>query len=254
MSTLQTLPLRYYDNNVVLIDSRVIAEALGIQHESLVAGINRYRIDIEKSFGMLRFEIGASNSGQHIKYAVLTEDQAIYIGTLSRNSEKVVEFKARLVKSFSEARKLLQKSQIPQTLPEALRAYAAELEQKEALQKTIELQAPKIALADACLTAGNNQTITQVSKVLGIGRNILCDWLRKEKIFYQIRSENVAFQHYMDMGYFVSKERSIEHSDRFQNHTQPLVTPKGLQFLEEKIRKAGGVDEVVKSLHRKKVA
>lgn len=142
--------------------------------------------------------------------------------------------------------------QIPKTLPEALRAYAAELEQKEALQKQLEQQAPKVALADACLTAKNNQTITQTAKVLGIGRNILCEFLRHEKIFYRHRGENVPCQYFIDAGYFVVKERSIDHYDRFENHTQPLVTPKGLQFLERKIRKTGGIKEIRKIISNSK--
>lgn len=142
--------------------------------------------------------------------------------------------------------------QIPKTLPEALRAYAAELEQKEALQKQLEQQAPKVALADACLTAKNNQTITQTAKVLGIGRNILCEFLRHEKIFYRHRGENVPCQYFIDAGYFVVKERSIDHYDRFENHTQPLVTPKGLQFLERKIRETGGIKEIRKIISNSK--
>jgi len=142
--------------------------------------------------------------------------------------------------------------QIPKTLPEALRAYAAELEQKEQLQKQIEQQAPKVALADACLTAKNSQTITQTAKVLGIGRNILCEFLRHEKIFYRHRGENVPCQYFIDAGYFVVKERSIDHYDRFENHTQPLVTPKGLQFLERKIRETGGIKEIRKIINNSK--
>jgi anti-repressor protein len=247
------LPLRAVGNDL-LIDSRVIADALSIRHESMMAGIYKYRNDIEKMFGGIRFEIGVPDkpTGNPPKFACLTEDQAIYIGTLSRNTEKVVEFKARLVKTFSEARKQLQSSRIPQTLPEALRAYAAELEQKEALQKQLKEQAPKVALADACLTAKNSQTITQTAKVLGIGRNILCEFLRHEKIFYRHRGENVPCQYFIDAGYFVVKERSIDHYDRFENHTQPLVTPKGLQFLERKIRETGGIKEIRKIISNSK--
>lgn len=138
--------------------------------------------------------------------------------------------------------------QIPKTLPEALRAYAAELEQKEALQKQIEQQAPKVALADACLTAKNSQTITQTAKVLGIGRNHLCEFLRADGVFYIHRGENLAYQKYIDRGLFTTKDRPIEHSDRFENHTQTLVTPKGLQWLEEKIRNLGGVKKVIEAV------
>lgn len=248
MSQISLLPLRAVGNDL-LIDSRVIADALGVQHESMMAGIYKYRNDIEKMFGILRFEIGEIvGRGQPVKFACLTEDQAIYVGTLSRNTEKVVEFKARLVNTFSEARKRLQSSRIPQTLPEALRAYAAELEQKEHLQKQIEQQAPKVALADACLTAKNNQTITQTAKVLDIGRNHLCEYLRVDGVFYVHRGENLAYQKYIDKGLFTTKDRSIEHSDRFENHTQTLVTPKGLQWLEEKIRSLGGVKKVIEAV------
>jgi len=249
MNQVSLLPLRAVGNDL-LIDSRVIADALSIRHESMMAGIYKYRNDIEKMFGGIRFEIGVPDkpTGNPPKFACLTEDQAIYIGTLSRNTEKVIEFKARLVKTFSEARKQLQSSRIPQTFPEALRAYAAELEQKEQLQKQIEQQAPKVALADACLTAKNSQTITQTAKVLGIGRNHLCEFLRADGVFYIHRGENLAYQKYIDRGLFTTKDRPIEHSDRFENHTQTLVTPKGLQWLEEKIRNLGGVKKVIEAV------
>ena len=51
------LPLRAVGNDL-LIDSRVIADALGVQHESMMTGIYKYRNNIEKMFGGIRFEIG----------------------------------------------------------------------------------------------------------------------------------------------------------------------------------------------------
>ena len=37
------------------------------------------------------------------RYALLTDDQALFIGNLSRNTEAVVRFKAALLKAFSAA-------------------------------------------------------------------------------------------------------------------------------------------------------
>lgn len=97
----------------VLIDSRLIAESLGIDHGNLMEGIKKYQSTIESKFGQVPFETGkpqnnANGGGRPTVYALLTEDQALFIGTLSRNTEKVVEFKARLVTSFQNARRSAQ--------------------------------------------------------------------------------------------------------------------------------------------------
>lgn len=109
------------------------------------------------------------------------------------------------------------------------------LEAKQLTQK-IEEQAPKVALADACIVADNLLTLTQVSKMLNVHRNLFCDYLRKFKVLYLHRGENVPFDRYIDAGYFSTKNRSIPHSDGFENHTQTLVTGKGVQYLQNIVK------------------
>ncbi len=103
-------------NNVWVVDSRLIAQDLGIEHKNLMETIRKYQNKIENNFGKLTFEteaIGKTNQLQ--KFCYLTEDQAIFIGTLSRNTDEVVDFKLKLVKSFSNVRKeILQLQQNPQ--------------------------------------------------------------------------------------------------------------------------------------------
>lgn len=86
----------------------MVATDLHIEHESFMANINKHQQTIEDNFGNLRFQIGTStnsNGATHeTKYAYLTEDQATFIATLSRNTPHVVAFKADLVKKFSEAK------------------------------------------------------------------------------------------------------------------------------------------------------
>ena len=96
-----------------LIDSRVVADELGIKHTNLMQTIYKYQPEIE-SFGLITFQTEAvknenSRGAKYQKIAYLTEDQAIFIGTLSRNTPKVVAFKAKLVQSFAKARKFLEK-------------------------------------------------------------------------------------------------------------------------------------------------
>ena len=86
------------------LDSRIIAEKLGVQHESVVALLNKHKAKFE-AFGIFRFEIGEIvGRGQPQKFALLNEPQAHFLATLSRNTEKVVEFKAWLVREFDKYR------------------------------------------------------------------------------------------------------------------------------------------------------
>ena len=103
-------------DGVLVVDSRLIAQGLGIEHESFLKTINRYKNQTEQAFGFLRFEHGEiKGRGQPEKFVYLTEEQAIFFMTLSRNTERVVQCKIQLVKAFSEARKLLEKVNSPQT-------------------------------------------------------------------------------------------------------------------------------------------
>lgn len=91
----------------MLVDSRDVAVALGLQHESVMRTINSNIIDI-KGFGILRFEIGEIRGrGQPEKFVLLNEDQALLVGTLCKNSKEVIAYKVWLVRGFQAARKIL---------------------------------------------------------------------------------------------------------------------------------------------------
>lgn len=112
------------NNGELVVDSRLVAQDLGIEHESFMETVYEYQGQTEKAFGVLRFETGkpqkGSKGGRPPKYALLTEDQATFLMTLSRNTPEVVLCKINLVKAFSKAKELLRRreqvaygSQIP---------------------------------------------------------------------------------------------------------------------------------------------
>lgn len=102
-------------NNIPVVDSRLVAEELGVEHQSLIKLIIKHLEIIEASFNLVGFEIiprlPGTHGGGETKIAHLTEDQATFIATLSKNTERVVAFKAKLVKSFSQAKALANKIQ-----------------------------------------------------------------------------------------------------------------------------------------------
>lgn len=86
------------------IDSRLIANHLGVQHESITRLLTTYKNDF-KELGILRFQIGEiTGRGQPGRYAMLNEDQAYLLLTYSRNTKKVRQLKLKLVLAFKEAR------------------------------------------------------------------------------------------------------------------------------------------------------
>jgi phage regulator Rha-like protein len=96
---------------LLVIDSRVVADQLDIDHgDWMQNAIKKYQPQAEQAFGSLRFqngvrkrEIGATTQ----KFVWLTEDQALFYTTLSRNTDKVVQTKIKIVTEFSKMRKLL---------------------------------------------------------------------------------------------------------------------------------------------------
>ena len=97
-------------NEILVIDSRLIATELGIQHPSLFRMVKKYCSEIG-NFGHLSFEIetvknsvGAVNQQS---YCYLNEDQATFLMTLSKNTPQVIACKINLVKAFSKAKELI---------------------------------------------------------------------------------------------------------------------------------------------------
>jgi phage regulator Rha-like protein len=101
-------------NNVDVVDSRLIAIELGIQHESFVKTIKTYQTRLEKR-GVLRFEIDkplkGSSGGRPETFYWLNERQCIFLTTLSRNTDQVVELKDKIEESFYHAKKLITQQQ-----------------------------------------------------------------------------------------------------------------------------------------------
>lgn len=86
------------------VDSRLIAERLGVQHKNTYDLIKRYEADF-RELGILPFQTEEIRGrGQPEKFALLNEDQAYLLLTYSRNTKKVRALKISLVKAFRDAR------------------------------------------------------------------------------------------------------------------------------------------------------
>lgn len=95
------------------VDSRLLAQHMGVKHRSTFKLISDHGADFEV-FGKVRFEIAAlpgSATGQKERFALLNEDQAYLLLTYSRNTATVRALKVNLVRAFSQARKAVEQRQ-----------------------------------------------------------------------------------------------------------------------------------------------
>lgn len=135
-------------NELLVVDSRLVAGELEIQHKTLVETIRKYETEIESTFGQLTVETevvkGHNGGGNPQTFYYLTEDQATFVMTLSRNTNAVVRCKAKLVKAFSDAKRLIEVKLPDITSAEYLLIIAQNMVEKERRLKKLEQEQQEI--------------------------------------------------------------------------------------------------------------
>lgn len=129
--------------------------------------------------------------------------------------------------------------------PDFLIQLATKLKQEQETnrklrQENAELK-PKAELADQITNADNMLNFTQLAKALnieGFGRNNLLKFLREKGILMQGEHyNNLPKQAYIQQGYFKAIVKPVDIGGKIINVITPLVTPKGIKFIYELIKK-----------------
>ena len=100
--------LRNQNFEHLVIDSRLIATELVVNHKSFLETIRKHQNEIEAAFGQLQFQTASvkNNVGvvNNVTFAYLNEDQATFAMTLSRNTPQVVQAKLKSLYWILEVR------------------------------------------------------------------------------------------------------------------------------------------------------
>jgi phage antirepressor YoqD-like protein len=110
------------------------------------------------------------------------------------------------------------------------------------LEQKVKGDVPKVEFHDAVKVALNCQTIEQVAKKYGIGRNKLFRFLRESKILRRAEG-NPPYQQYLDSGDFEVEGKVRKTDDKSYLYSQTMVTGKGEIYIGELLRKAGLLPE-----------
>jgi anti-repressor protein len=224
--------LVFIENGQAVTDSLTVAEVFGKRHADVIRDIDVQLSKLaeagEHDFIKRNFALSNYLSGKrNYKKWNMTED-AFTLVAMSYVTPEAMKFKIRFIQEFRRIKAELEKQfTVPQTFSEALR-LAADLQEK------IERDKPKVEAHDRFISGENYQTMSVVAKSLGIGRNKLFALLRHQGI---LMSNNTPYQQYIDRGYFVVKEKSVEIGENIFNKPQTYVTAKGVAYLDKLLNK-----------------
>jgi anti-repressor protein len=119
---------------------------------------------------------------------------------------------------------------LPTNFLEALEALLESEREKQRMSDRVQALTPKAEAYDVLLSGNNAQTMAQVAKSLGTGRNRLFALLRRNRI---LMMNNLPYQEYLERGYFKVREVPTTQGNRVVNVTQTLVTSKGLDYVRQ---------------------
>lgn len=103
------VPIVTYEGDELVVCSLKLAKGLGIAHPVLIKTAKKYEVELSE-FGRVVFQnrpFETPGGVQQMTVVYLNENQALFVGSLSRNTAQVVEFKVTLVREFDKARKAL---------------------------------------------------------------------------------------------------------------------------------------------------
>lgn len=141
------------------------------------------------------------------------------------------EFTAAIVKRWYELEGKSRELSKMEILQMALESE----QQKLVLQAQLELQAPKVAFVDKYVESTGNKTFRQVAKLLQIKEPTFREFLKKNKIMYQLNGEWAAYSNHTDAGRFYVKTGVSDSGHAFN---QVLFTPKGIEWIAAELAKS----------------
>ena len=196
--------LQTFDKRVLTMTSRDIAELVESRHDSVRLSIERLAergvIQLPPLVEVENNQATSPNSKSRV-YVFSGEqgkrDSIVVVAQLSP------EFTARLVDRWQELEAQVAKPALPDfsNPAEAARAWAAQYEQRAALEAKVAEDAPKVEFYHDVTGSDNAIDMATVAKVLnrGIGRNRLFAFLREAGV---LDSRNAPYQRFVDMGWF----------------------------------------------------
>lgn len=238
--------LVFIDNGRVLTDSLMVADVFGKEHKNVFRDVGVHLTKLEEAgegeWGRLNFEhtpYTHPQNGQTYQKYVMTEDGFAIIA-MSYITPAAMKMKVRFIEQFKRMAAQLQQLTAPSyTIDDPIaraKRWIQEREETERIEmerlllaEKVTEQAPKVEAFDTFISADGLQTMGDVAKSLGWGRNRLYAELRDREI---LMNGNKPYQRFVNDGYFTVKQ-TVKGNDEVK-FTLPvtMVTAKGVAYIE----------------------
>ena len=206
--------------------------------------ISKHRDAISRLDSDERGSLKVDTLGGKQEMATVNE-YGLYSLVLSSRKPEAKEFKRWITHDvIPQIRKTGQYvADIPRTLPDALRAYANEVEEHNKAKALIEEQKPKVLFADSVAASHTSILVGDLAKLLhqngvkNMGQKRLFNWLRENSYLIKRKGSdyNSPTQKAMEMGLFQIKETVVSHADGHTSVNKTTkVTGKGQQYFINK--------------------
>lgn len=208
-------------NSVVTMSSREIASLTGSNHSDVRRSIERLSEANLLSQPLADTPyINEQNRQTYYEYHLNKRDSLVVVVRLSP------EFTAVVVDRWQE---LEHKSQVPQSLPEALRLAADLAEEKQQLENQLSIAAPKVEFVDRYVKENGSMTFRQVAKLLNAKEHEFNCFLLDQHIMYRLNGALTPRQQHSALGRFEVKTGT----NTLNNHAfaQSRFTPKGVKWV-----------------------
>lgn len=129
--------------------------------------------------------------------------------------------------------------------------FSATLETVRKQNEQIAIMKPKVEQHDRFISAENLQTLEQVGKTLGIGRNKLSAFLKAVGVFTQKGGSPIPYQRFINEGYFKVKQTPSRYYEF--NNVQTYVTARGVSYIDKILIEHGGA-EYINSMRLKDIS
>lgn len=214
----------------LVVTSESIAHGAGVEHRAVLQLVEKHASALDQ-FGQTAFEMRSGEiraqggTGRPTRVALLNEQQSTLLMTFMRNTEKVIEFKVRLVKAFFDMAKQLTAPASPASMSrmEILQLAMAAEQENQVLRAQAEIDAPKVGYFDTMVADNDYHLLRTVASDLRVGERDLRLALQYTGWIY-----SDSYRRRNSKGEIVTEYQWSEYADkkdyfhRVMNHNAPL--------------------------------
>lgn len=202
--------------------------------------IDKYGFVENQDFEVFDNFINNPNGGRPLKEYALTLDTAKELAMVEGN-EKGRQARRYFIECEKKLREVISNQQlyIPKTLPEALRAYADEVEKNIKLEEKVKELEPKGQYFDKLVDRVVLTNFRDTAKELGLGQNEFINKLIELRYIYRDPKKHLKpYSKFVKDGLFEIKE----FTNSYTSGVQTLVTPKGREVFLRLIKGVQVID------------